>query len=35
MAIGDLTQLLDGFIEAAAFGGVPHRGAVKGAEEEL
>jgi hypothetical protein len=28
-AVGDLAQLLDGFIKAAAFGGVPHRGAVK------
>jgi hypothetical protein len=32
-AIGDLAQLLDGFIKAAAFGGVPHGRAVElGAE---
>jgi hypothetical protein len=35
MAIGDLTQLLDGFIKAAALGGVPHGGAVEGAVEQL
>jgi hypothetical protein len=34
-AVGDLAQLLDGFIQVAAFGGVPHRGAVKGAVEKL
>jgi hypothetical protein len=34
-AIGDLAQLLDGFIEATAFGGVPHRDAVEGAVEQL
>ena len=34
-AIGDLAQLLDGFIEAAAFGGLPHGGAVEGAVEQL
>jgi hypothetical protein len=35
MAIGDLTQLGDGFIEAAPPGGVPHGGAVEGAVEQL
>jgi hypothetical protein len=34
-AIGDLAQLLDGFIQVAAFGGVPHGGAVEGAVEQL
>jgi hypothetical protein len=34
-AIGDLAQLLDGFIKAAAFGGVPHGGAVQSAVEQL
>ena len=34
-AIGDLAQLLDGFIKAAAFGGAPHRGAMEGAVEQL
>jgi hypothetical protein len=34
-AIGDLAQLLDGLIQVAAFGGVPHRGAVQSAVEEL
>jgi hypothetical protein len=29
MAIGDLTQLGDGFIEAAPFGGIPHCRAVE------
>jgi hypothetical protein len=34
-AIGDLAQLLDRFVKIAALGGVPHRGAVKGAVEKL
>ena len=34
-AISDLAQLLDGFIQVAALGGVPHGGAVEGAVEEL
>jgi hypothetical protein len=33
--IGNLAQLLDGLIQVAALGGVPHCGAVKGAVEEL
>jgi hypothetical protein len=31
----DLAQLLDGFVQVAAFGGIPHRGAVEGAVEQL
>ena len=34
-AIGDLAQLLDGFVEVAAFDGVPHGGSVKCAVEKL
>jgi hypothetical protein len=34
-AVGDLAQLFDRFVEVAALGGVPHRGAVKGAVEKL
>jgi hypothetical protein len=33
-AVGDLAQLVDRFVEVAAFGGVPRCGAVKGAVEE-
>jgi hypothetical protein len=33
--IGDLARLLDGFVEVAAFGGVPHGGAVQSAVEQL
>jgi hypothetical protein len=34
-AIGDLSKLFDGFVKAAAFGGVPHGGAVEIAVEQL
>ena len=34
-AIGDLAQLLDGFVEVAALGGVPHRGPVECRVEQL
>jgi hypothetical protein len=33
-AIGDLTQLLNGLIQVAALGGVPHGGSVESAAEQ-
>ena len=34
-AIGDLAQLLNGFVEVAALGGVPHGGSVESGAEQL
>jgi hypothetical protein len=34
-AIGNVSEFLDRFIKAAAFGGVPHGGAMKGTVKQL